>query len=73
MLPIGSLASGFATAVGVVAGMIAIGGFLAHARPALDGAPERDIQQATVTGGLVGGGIGLFVVVLSAIFSKVIS
>jgi hypothetical protein len=61
-----SIASDFGTAVGVLAGMIAVGGFLAHARLALDGADEQRIRQATVKGGLVGFGTGAFVVFLSA-------
>jgi len=70
MLVIGSIASDFGTAVGVVAGMIAVGGFIAHAPRALAGAPEQDIQVATVAGGLFGLFIGSSVVVLSAIASR---
>jgi len=66
-----SIASDFATMVGVCAGMIAIAGFLAHARPALSGAPEQKVQKATVVGGLVGCGIGAVVVVLSALVGMV--
>jgi hypothetical protein len=73
VFPLASIAGDFATAVGVVAGMIAVGGFVGHAPSALDHAPDREIQQATVVGGLVGGAIGAFVVVLSAIFSTVTS
>jgi len=70
MLVIGSIASDFGAAVGVVAGMIAVGGFVGHAPSALGGASDRAIQQATVSGGLAGGSIGILVVVLSAIVSK---
>ncbi len=73
VFPLASIASDFATAVGVVAGMIAVGGFVGHAPSVLDHAPDREIQQATVVGGLAGGAIGVFVVVLSAIFSTVSS
>lgn len=69
MLVIGSIASDFGTAVGVVAGMIAVGGFLAHAPKALARASEKDVQVATVMGGLVGCWLGGLVVVLSAIVS----
>jgi len=70
MLVIGSIASDFGTAVGVVAGMIAVGGFLAHAPKALAQAPEKDVQAATVAGGLIGFCIGAYVVVLSAIIGR---
>ena len=71
MLPIASFAGDFATAVGIVAGMIAVGGFIGHAPSVLSGAPDREIQQATLSGGIVGGSFGFLVVVLSAIASKV--
>lgn len=67
MVSVGTIAGDFATGVGVLAGTIAVGGFLAHAAPALRGAPERRVQAATVIGGLVGCGIGSCVVVLSAL------
>jgi hypothetical protein len=73
MLPIASIAGDFGTAVGILAGMIAVGGFVGHAPSVLDGASDREIQQATVVGGLTGGVIGMFVVVLSAITSMVSS
>jgi hypothetical protein len=73
MLPIGSIAGDFATAVGILAGMIAVGGFVGHAPSVLDRASDREIQQATVVGGLTGGVIGILVVVLSAIASMVSS
>lgn len=66
MLVIGSIASDFGTAVGVVAGMIAVGGFLGHAPKVMAGAPEKDVQMATVIGGLAGCWFGSSVVVLSA-------
>jgi hypothetical protein len=62
-----SIASDFATGVGVFAGMIAVCGFLAHAVPVLNGASEQWIQKSTVIGGLVGFGAGSLVVVLSAL------
>jgi len=71
MLLIASFAGDFATAVGIVAGMIAIGGFVGHVPSVLDRAPDREIQQATVSGGMAGGFVGALVVVLSAIASKV--
>ncbi len=70
MLAIGSIASDFGTAVGVVAGMIAVGGFLGHAPKVLAGASEKEVQIATVLGGMWGCWFGIFVVVLSAISGK---
>jgi hypothetical protein len=64
-----SIASNLGTVVGLVAGLIAIGGFLGHAGPVLSGAPDRRVQRATVTGGSIAGLVGTFVVVLSAIAS----
>jgi hypothetical protein len=49
--------------------VIAIGGFLAHARPVLDADDEERIRQATIKGGLVGLCAGVLVVVLSALES----
>jgi hypothetical protein len=69
MPPIGSIAGEFATGLGVVAGMIAVAGFIAHAPSVLNGASDRAIQQATVAGGLVGCVVAAFVIVLSAIAS----
>jgi hypothetical protein len=51
--------------------MIAIGGFIGHAPSVLGGAPDPEIQEATVSGGAIGGSLGLLVVVLSAIAGKV--
>jgi len=69
MLPIGSIASESGTAIGVLAGMIAVGGFLAHAPRVLFGAPAAEVQRATAIGGLAGFGFGALVVFLSAIVS----
>jgi hypothetical protein len=73
MVIIASIASDFATGVGLLAGMIAVTGFAAHARPALSGASEQEIRGATVVGGLVGLGLGAVVIVLSAFVSRVIA
>jgi hypothetical protein len=71
MLPVASFVGDFAAAVGIVAGMIAVGGFIGHAPSVLNGAPDREIQQATVSGGIAGGSIGALVVVLSALGSRI--
>ena len=70
MLVTASIASDFATGVAVLAGLIAVGGFLAHAGPVLGGDTEAAVRQATVKGGLAGLGVGVVVVVLSAIASN---
>jgi hypothetical protein len=57
----------FATASGMMAAAIAVCGFVAHAGPALSGASEKQIRDATVVGGLVGLFLSSLVVVLSAI------
>lgn len=56
----------FTTVVGLLAGMIAVGGFLGHVRSALAGADEEELRRATVRGGLGGVVGGVVVVVLSA-------
>ncbi len=69
MLPIASISADAATAIGLIAGLIATAGFLAHASPVLRGDVPAEIQKATVIGGLAGCGLGVFVVVLSALAS----
>jgi hypothetical protein len=70
---IGPLASEFATLIALLAGLIAVCGFLAHAGPVLAGAPEEKIREATVLGGIAGLALGAGVVVLSAIINGVIA
>lgn len=72
MLLVGPIVGEFATIVGLLAGMIAVGGFIAHARPALSGDSEREIREATISGGILGLCIALFVVVLSAFVANVV-
>jgi hypothetical protein len=58
--------SDVATACGLMAAAIAVGGFLAHVRPALSKHDDQRLREATVKGGL-GGLVGAFlVIVLSA-------
>jgi hypothetical protein len=73
MLVSGSIVEEFATCVGLLAGAMAVGGFLSHAGPALSNASDGELRRATARGGLVGLGVGAFVVVLSAIFDRLIS
>lgn len=67
MVPVGSIATDAAATTGLAAAAIAVCGFLAHARPALTGASERRVREATVTGGLGGFVLAIFVVVLSVL------
>jgi hypothetical protein len=54
VLPLGLIIDDGATLVGFMAGVIVVGGFLAHARPVLQRRGEQEIRIATVTGGLIG-------------------
>lgn len=62
-----TLMSNAATGAGLMAAAIAVGGFVAHVRPALADADEKKIREATVVGGVGGIAVAIFVVVLSAI------
>ena len=57
MLPVGSIIEDGATLTALLAGAMAVGGFLAHARPVLQRRDEVDIRIATVIGGLIGFGV----------------
>jgi hypothetical protein len=57
------------TGFGLTAAAIAVGGFLAHVRPALAGDDEQRLREATVIGGLGGIAVAVTVMVLSALFS----
>ena len=54
---VGDLLGQMTTIVGLLAGGIAVGGFLGHARPSLHGEPDAELRRATTLGGLVGLGI----------------
>jgi hypothetical protein len=56
-----------ATGAGLMAAMIGVCGFLAHMRPALSGDDERRLREATATGGAIGAGLALLLIVLSAL------
>ena len=66
MLVVADIQTWFATVVGALTGSIAIGGVLAHIGPALSGASDAELRTATVIGGVVGFGVGMFVIFLSA-------
>jgi hypothetical protein len=65
VLIVGSIASQFAGALGLIAAAIAVFGFLGHAKPALARADDADLRFATVVGGLAGLIVSFFVMVLS--------
>jgi hypothetical protein len=54
MLVVGSILSQSATIVGLIAGAIAVGGFIGHAEPSLSGKSEEKLRRATTIGGPVG-------------------
>jgi hypothetical protein len=64
---VGSLVSIGATSTGFVAASIAVMGFLWHVAPALSGASEVTVRRATAAGGLMGFGLSVFVILLSAL------
>jgi hypothetical protein len=66
---VATLMSDWATGTGFMAAAIAVCGFVAHIRPALSGADEQRLRQATVKGGAVGIMVAVFVMVLSALLS----
>ena len=57
-----SIVNDAATDVGLMAGAIAVGGFLAHARPVLSGADEHRVRSRTVIGGLGGLAVAVFTI-----------
>lgn len=66
MFIVGSLAGSAATAFGLAAAAIAVFGFVAHIKPAVSGADDKELREATLVGGIVGLVVALFVIVLSA-------
>jgi hypothetical protein len=62
---VSALVGQIATIVGLMAGGIAVGGFIGHARPSLLGKPEQELRQMTTIGGLVGLASAVSVVILS--------
>lgn len=64
----GAFLSQSATIVGLMAGGIAVGGFLGHAGPSLSGGSELKLRRGTTTGGLVGLSFAVLLVALSAAF-----
>jgi len=62
-----TLMSSAVTGFGLMAAAIAVGGFLAHVRPALAGDDEQRLREATVIGGLGGVVVAIVVMLLSAL------
>lgn len=54
-----------ATIVGLLAGSIAVGGFLGHARPSMSEVPEPELRRDTTMGGLYGMVVAVGLIVLS--------
>ncbi len=67
MLVAGSIVSQFATVAGFVAAVIAVGGFIAHARPAITGKEESELRRATAIGGLCGLSLALMVIAVDGV------
>lgn len=70
---LGPIAVEMATAIGLLAGLIAVCGFLANAGPTLSGAPEEEIREATVAGGAGRLSLWFGCSFLSAIAARVIA
>jgi hypothetical protein len=66
---VGSLVSNAATTVGFMAASIAVGGFIAHAGPALTNQSDSKLRYATVVGGLAGLGIAALIVSVGNLLS----
>jgi hypothetical protein len=64
MVPTGSIVADWATGIGLAAGLMAICGFLAHAKPVFRRADESEIRIATVMGGLGGLAIACLLVAI---------
>jgi hypothetical protein len=62
-----TLTSDSATGIGLTAGAIAVGGFIAHIQPALSNGDERRLREATVKGAIGGIWAAVVVIVLSVL------
>jgi hypothetical protein len=62
-----------ATCAGLLGATMALGGFIAHAKPVLSGASEEEIRRATIVGGVIGLVGSLSVVVLSSLIARLTS
>jgi hypothetical protein len=57
-----------ATIVGLLAGWIAVGGFIGHVRPALSCRSDSELRRATAIGGVAGLGFAVLTLVVSVVF-----
>jgi hypothetical protein len=57
-----------ATIVGLMAGWIAVGGFIGHVRPGLSGGSDSELRRATTIGGVAGLGFAVLTIVVSVVF-----
>jgi hypothetical protein len=58
----------FATATGFLAAAIAVGGFLAHARPAIGCKHDSELRRLTAIGGLWGFASALVILVSASLW-----
>lgn len=73
MLDVGSVVDTAAAGAGFMAASIAVGGFVAHAKPALSEQPDHKLRYATVVGGLCGLAIAVLLIAGSILVSKFLS
>lgn len=71
-MPASELITQSATLVGLLAGSIAVGGFLGHVRPSMSGQPDAKLKRDTTVGGLCGIGLAMGLIVLS-VFGNLLS
>jgi hypothetical protein len=64
----GAFLSQSATIVGLMAGWIAVGGFIGYAYPSLSGGSDSELKRRTTIGGLAGLALAMLTVVLSVVF-----
>ena len=62
-----SIVNQFAALAGFMAAVIAVGGLIVHARPAMAGKHEAELRRATAIGGLCGLGLALLVLAVAAV------
>jgi hypothetical protein len=56
-----------ATIVGLMAGWIAVGGFIGHVRPSLSGGSDLELRRGTTIGGVAGLGFAVLTIVVSVV------
>jgi len=66
MMLVDSIVLQLATATGFLAAAIAVGGFVAHAGPAIAGREDSELRRRTAIGGLYGLAVAVLLIVASA-------